>query len=414
MDPNQNFNFSSLEEFKKKLKTYLRTKGLVAQFKKSWIDSVRRVVQALNLKNDNDVEQLEFMMWHSNKKPMIELLNDGTLKFDIDDFCEKILINTPEIGPIRVHSMTPINSMSAEFTGSLDHYSCLKFIGQFTKNQQIYDKCVDTLQEMPKLRGLLMQPVDVLVMYQFNGNVDTSRNVGNIPTPHMDKLHDYWNSTYSPPPSTEKQYNRYKREINTACYTNALTGGLIELIVLLNQMFGQHWRMCRNSKELKLLANSNMSDEMFNELEKLLIEISTMELHEKDPMVSAQKKITRNLRLLTKDDEQAINDIFIDAFVYVKDNKYENEIYKRDMLIAVYQQKLVDPNSKLSHNLMRNACASGVLWIVKFLISQGCPTKNLPAYGAWKWSSDSLQLSDILKEPKHDTILSFLTENGRL
>ena len=47
---------------------------------------------------------------------------------------------------------------------------------------------------------------------------------------------------------------------------------------------------------------------------------------------------------------------------------------------------------------MRNAVENGVLWITKFLIDKGCPTKNLPSYGQWKHELESRQLIEILKE----------------
>jgi hypothetical protein len=75
------------------------------------------------------------------------------------------------------------------------------------------------------------------------------------------------------------------------------------------------------------------------------------------------------------------------------------KIEERDALIALYDSKKVKPDSKLSHNLMRDAVQSGRLWIVKYLVGLGTPTRNLPCYGNYKWNFDSLQLTDILKKP---------------
>jgi len=77
--------------------------------------------------------------------------------------------------------------------------------------------------------------------------------------------------------------------------------------------------------------------------------------------------------------------------------KYEEESLNRDTLIALYDTKIAKPNSKFSHNLMRHAVDNGVLWLVKFLIKHGVPTRNLPSYGIFKHELESKQLRAILK-----------------
>src|SRR5579863_3670783 len=117
-----------------------------------------------------------------------------------------------------------------------------------------------------------------------------------------------------------------------------------------------------------------------------------------------KNKIDAKLCFLDKTDYIEMWSIAISAFVYVSDDTYnENEnILKRNMLTELYERGIAEPNSKFSHNLMREAADEGRLWLVKFLISKGVRTKDLPSYGAWPWNLESKQLTSILLELEKD------------
>src|SRR6185295_2890670 len=104
-------------------------------------------------------------------------------------------------------------------------------------------------------------------------------------------------------------------------------------------------------------------------------------------------------------------------------DKYDKEILKRDLLIQLYERNLVEPNSYRSHYLMREAAEMGVLWIVKFLISKGCRTKNLILHKYLdEKHDDNRQLKEILEKNKYDdtptiiegkkVVLKYLVENN--
>lgn len=72
-------------------------------------------------------------------------------------------------------------------------------------------------------------------------------------------------------------------------------------------------------------------------------------------------------------------------------------------MIELYERGIVEPDSRLSHNLMRKSAENGILWIIKFLVEKGCPVQNLPIYGTYKWNLESKQLKDILSEPVNNS-----------
>ncbi|XWV25373.1 hypothetical protein QJ856_gp0391 [Tupanvirus deep ocean] len=403
-------NFTDFSDYDNKFHCYLVKNNLVEKVKMLQLAGIKEMVNKFDMFSHEDVNQLAFLMWMLIKY-FKTLLNDGYLLEKIDlDFFEKQITNViPELNITGFSGCTPLGGPRGHSSDSLPYYDCIKFIGQYTRQQDIYDKCLKILEALPiKLKGPILDPPEVLYLMQYNKHVDTSKNKHKQKVRPMNKIHSFKYSIYQPNPSHQRQYDRYKKDIQQAYYDVALNVDPVGMVCLTNQLVHTHYHVIKDTNNIRFLSKININNTAYQSIAQILREINeqTVIINENQ---NSQKKfnrikkiINKTLRFISKDDESEIWDIFINAFIYVSDKDYDKEILKRDMMIELYERGLVDPNSKLSHNLMRNAADNGILWIIKYLISKGCITKNLPEYGSWKWDLESRQLKDILEKEVKD------------
>lgn len=420
-------NFSSFGDYADKLHQYLKNEGITDLFHSNRLNGIKSMVDALDMKNHVDVDQLSFLLW-MKKEDFVSLLNTGylMLKIDLNYFKRVLLACNPSVSIIGNRGITPLGGPVCTTTRTIGYYDCLKFIGQFTDFQDVYDACLHILNALPRtVDGPIMNPPDVMYLmnYNPNENIDTSNNrYKSKVDQHIDKLHSFNGSVWQPDPSHEQQYNRYKVDLQRAYHkmglemcekkdkdggsiTDQMSDSDIPYICMVDLMVNSHYHVIEDSDSLKRFY-ALLDDLPFKKLEDILIKISQTVLEPKKVLTDEEKKIKDSemrkrivdskMRFLNKNDDKEMISIGIDAYIYVSDDAYEKEALKRDMLMALYERKLANTNSKFSHNLMRNAVESGRLWLVKFLIAQGVPTKNLPRYGGWAWCLESQSLNEIL------------------
>lgn len=405
-------SFTDFEDYEHKFEQYLIQRNIVDEFQTTKLEGIKCMVRKLNMKRSDDVNQLAFLMWMLIEDFII-LLNNGFLLeiIDLDYFSDVILKEAPELKITSFHGLTPLGGWGSTSNDSLPYYDCIKFIGQYTNQQNVYDKCLKLLETLPtKLEGPIKEPTTIMYLMNYNPNKNICTKNNKFKTKpggkHIDKLYDFSNSIYSPNPSHERQYNRYKQDLQYAFKDLSSTNELAHLC-LTNHMVHSHYHVIKNTDSVTTFYSRIKDERVENIVKQLLIDISNtafkkVEEKKEDDETILKNKIDAKLRFLDKTDYTEMWSIAISAFVYVSDDTYNEKknILKRDMLIELYERCIAEPDSKFSHNLMREATDGGRLWLVKFLISKGVKTKDLPSYGAWPWNLESKQLSSILLEPE--------------
>lgn len=406
--------FDSFDDFDNKLGSYLKNNTLDEQFEKCKIDAIKKMVDKFNLLSYQDTRQLAFLMWMLEKKFKV-LLNDGYLlnKINLDMFEKKIIQCAPEVNITGYAGSTPLGGPRASFNDSLSCYDCIKFIGQFTNQQKIYDKCLQILEAMPKkLIGPILDPPQImhLMNYNENSNINHHHNKCKSGDYNLNKLYDFHYSIYKPNPSQEREYNRYKKDMQQAFYDIASTNSTNSIghICLIDTIVHSHYHIIKSMDQFMFRKEIEISNESALIIKQILFDISNEKviIDEEEIKIQTQikmrEKINNKLRFISGSDEREIENIFSDAYIYVSDENINEEKLKKKLLIELYERKIVDSDSKLSHNLARNAAEFGRLWIIKFLIERGCQVKNLPVYSNDHWKLESKQLIDILKEDVKD------------
>jgi len=411
-------SFSGFAVYRKKLDKYLEDKKCKDDFKMYQLDAIKKLVDTLNMTNECDVEHLAFLMWKFLDKFIILLNSDYLMtKIDLGFFKSVLLKNLPKIGRVAdtENSESEYSLPNNDFT--IGYYDCLKFIAQYTNSQKVYDECLDIFESILGLGicGRIMEPhiIMYLMNYNPNQNIDKSKNKFKVKpiNQHVDKFNDFNHSVWDITFNDNHHNSKYKRDIQKAylllmATTTNANEYEIMCTALVNEMINSHFCVISNTDIIETF-HSKVQNIPFKNIEKILIDIDNIvieeievSIEEKNKQDLAQRKaiIESKLKILDEYDYEEITSIGLQAFIYVADELYEKEALKRDMLIELYYKKLAMPNSKFSHNLIRCAVGNGRLWLVKFLIEQGVPTKNLPTYGSYKWDLESKQLDVILNE----------------
>lgn len=399
-------------EYEMRLASYLKTFP-TNEFRARQINGIKLMVSLMDMSKEENVFQLAFLMWWLVDK-FVDILHDGFLLqiFDLDQAIKLIIESPPQliIHGRRMDMFKPRPTMNI----SISLYNCIKFIGQFTNDQDVYTKCCHLLKQMPKkLEGPIMDPGQILYLMKYNLYVDTSSNVTQG-QPHFDKIHDFYQSIFGPDSHLAISEDKFIKDIQSAYYLQALqsrgvktqeTHGQIDYVVLADQIVKSNsWlpltTHCINSRLL-----CDIDPGTIKNIESILLEIGKSPISEQKEHLF-DSKIAQTLRFIDENDDVVMNSIANQALVYVKDKPQKIKDldikYKHDLLCELYNKKIADPNCKFSHNLMRNAVKDGRIWLVKFLVSHGVATKNLPCYGRWKQDLESKQLIDIVSEPYKD------------
>jgi len=254
-----------------------------------------------------------------------------------------------------------------------------------------------------KLDGPILNPPDVMYLMNYNFNVDTCKNKHKKKTGNVNKLYDFDRSIYQPDPSHENQYNRYKREIQLAYIHIAKDwGNKTPYICLTDRIIHSHYHIMDDTDRIASYARlGDQYKDVYKIVEGIIIDIDNTPPAQAvavSSLESIRESINRQFKFLDDGDETEMRSIAVDAFIYVSDDKYDQQIMRREKLIALYDRGLAKPDSMFSHNLIRNAVESGRIWLVKFLVDKGVSTKNLPCYGKYGHELESKQLIDIVNE----------------
>lgn len=402
--------FGNHATYLNKFNSFILLKFSTDAFSQCKMDALKLMITKSDMINSN-IDQLSFLLWMLPTE-FKTLLNDGSLKFDLTKLKRLILGHSPSVTMDQSFGITPLGGFATSFSRSNAHYNCVKFIGQFTNDQEVYDECLSILEAMPlKLKGPIKDPDTCMYLMNYNPNVNTDMNKWKTKPigKSINKLNDFYDSIYSPSPSYNLEYTRYHHDIASAYES---LGSDIAITCLVDK-FSRDWRgvMTHTSQLRDRVKGYNLRTETVARMETILSEIDKQkyvtEVEETDDMKRARitKEVHDELKILDSRDYEEMMSIGITADVYVNEENFESlEIWgKRCQLTTLYETGVADPNAQFSHNLIRNATESGNLWLVKTLVGYGVPTKNLPKYGAWDHVRESQQLCDILKEQVRDS-----------
>lgn len=432
--------------YKEKQCTYLDQGNLRLAFIEAHTESLKEVVDHLDFSSSDDVDQLAFMMWY-NIEAMKPLLNDGYLmrRLDLADFGRRILACTPSL-TMHPHygGYTPLNGPRCSLTETVPYYDVLKFMGQFTASQEVYEACLLILEAMPeKLGHMILSPPEVMCLCSYNSEgVDTSRNRFReyvSPSYGFIKKAAFYDSIYQPEPSQSAQLHRYRKEMVMGSGTVADFGGgrkgrEIRQLHLLDQIIHLHYYCSTrpiNVEDIREKWGFTFEDITYVGMKELLSEVVKCNVNrvteeEKDKEIT--HAVLETIRFVTPSDKSAIAMIFIDAYCYNSDAEATQRSVRKELILALYERNIVLIDSETTHNFMRDAVEAGCLWIVQFLVSKGCPTKNLPPYGNSRYHIKAMQLKEILEKKVYDhglgekwclervearaRVLAYLTENN--
>lgn len=278
--------------YEKKLGNYLHKRGLTQKYDECRIEALKNMLNKLNMNKRDDIHQLAYVMWNKSLyEYLLVLLDNGELLkiIDLDKFAE-VMIKNPPFVELRGRMQCIIGDTCA-------HYSCIKFIGQFTKSQEVYNKCVSIVKSLPKeLNGPIIKPFDVLYLMSFNKWVKVETLTDEI-LKNKDKMIDvigikefFFYSIYCPNPSQEEYYYRYLEDIEAshielynlrnACSVLIAekTQDLISTICLADIIIHSHYSTIQNTKNLAFYCQSIMKSNCILEISQILVDINREEI----------------------------------------------------------------------------------------------------------------------------------------
>jgi hypothetical protein len=287
------------------------------------------------------------------------------------------------------------------------YYSVLKFIGQFTKHQEIFDMCLSllTVMSIGNSEGYIYYD-NIPYLLNFNSNVNTENNL--FKTNHGFKSN--YNEFYMPVYNNNKSAYDYGNKIRATLYklikiNNHSVLSITWFVKCVGDTIARFNERFNDIKDLQYYLNLDEKDEDDRKIIQTCIDISNIE-YKVSPEV--QKKhckydnhsIDHILSFIDNKicESSDIGDIISDAYTYLNDEEWNGEDYKqiKILIIELYKRKIINNDDYYSHGLLRHTVNNGMFLFTKYLVEIiKIPTRNLPR---WNYSFNSLQLINILNE----------------
>ena len=295
--------FGNHATYLNKFNSFILLKFSTDAFSQCKMDALKLMITKSDMINSN-IDQLSFLLWMLPTE-FKTLLNDGSLKFDLTKLKRLILGHSPSVTMDQSFGITPLGGFATSFSRSNAHYNCVKFIGQFTNDQEVYDECLSILEAMPlKLKGPIKDPDTCMYLMNYNPNVNTDMNKWKTKPigKSINKLNDFYDSIYSPSPSYNLEYTRYHHDIASAYES---LGSDIAITCLVDK-FSRDWRgvMTHTSQLRDRVKGYNLRTETVARMETILSEIDKQkyvtEVEETDDMKRARitKEVHDELKIL--------------------------------------------------------------------------------------------------------------------
>lgn len=410
----------------KKSDTMLTIKSLRERifFFKSYLESINATAAADDLKrralinilsnlnflgNYQDAKLLNYVLW-TNKRHCKTILQEKLFDFRLDSIMENLSKQAPGIRSTSVVSLTPLGGISATDVISSQLYGVVKFIGQFTNDREIYQKCQDCVRSLPEMMGGLKSAAEVSFLMSFNSEIP---NLKIIPRPkgwagNFNRKLDFKESVHRPPLSDESEYDFIKKEISKFFALLAEAGDKLPAILLFENISSsyvgipnsiEHFeRMLLNRHHIKCSAN------LLQTITNIYSELSNYEFVVPSETDHQQKLAKEKVAGLSEDngDIFEIERIISDCLIYVEDDADVRNIDLNKLLAfkALFEQNIVKNDSPLAHHAIREAVSKKSVWVLKYLINKGV-TLTPPPYDPfyiWKFKEDTMTLLEILND----------------
>jgi len=310
-----------------------------------------------------------------------------------------------------------MGGMSARFTNNLYHYSCLKFIGQYTKDQQLFEKIIQLLKSMPsKIEGYILSPLDTLFMMKYNRHCKCE-SLNNIPKPYCKKISKtFRGSIFVPEPEQDIQINEfifiYGKEENRISLENINTDIakflLSESIVnTSNETIEIQNDNVRTILEKKY--NTNFEDGTINAITLMILEFVSEKFdnyydkNQDELLKRVQEKVREEMIFLDKTTTYDFTDQG-HVEIVITDEIFQNPIKTFDQMLLLerfyflFNSGLFEMNSQTTFYYLECGFRYGRLWMVKYLIDE----KKIQM-GGWDYKSMQTNLEKDIQKFEKET-----------
>ncbi len=426
-------NEHAVEEF---VNSYLHVHNLTSVAEHVQEQAVLKTLQSLDYpKSQLDTSTLHLILQYYFPKESIQILNKKLFDFRIDDLCDALLSCPPNLDITHVaRAPTPLNAARATSNETVNYYGILKFIGQYTDDKSVYDKCVATITKLyGKVEGPIMDADEVLFLMGQNKNFSGQKGFQQFKRPKNACFHkkkDLLRSIYRPDPVQSRQYEQTKHVYGSSLIS-IITGDNNDLsevakVLLVKHFMCSHFYIPKNTGELldsrqverALGAKGAMYFKI--DLRDTALRIFTKETElnlaatQIDPKQSNIIKAQSIVEGLTLDDAYELMDV-LDRDVRCWGKDPDNLAFE-----LLFSLNIVPVDSDMAHYAIRRAAQYGNLGRVKYLVDLGVSV-NPPSYKPFRrWIFEEDQTSPLAlatskrfsHEGPHPEVEQFLKDAG--
>lgn len=397
------------KQYYDKCHQYLAHIGVNAASHNNYLKNVLKAVVQSNTIKDLDHATLISYMLKRNKDIMISFLHEGV-------FRNVINLKHIEIEFLKcIPAIYGKRDWSAKASDTIEYYNILKFLGQYTRSQEVYEACINILLQLMKLvdnkslPGMIIDYRNMMYLFNFNSNVDTSKNPIKLRYTAGDNYKEFNSSIYQPEPNDEYSYRLYTNALQWQTYCIAASSKTtLSTVLFLKEVVLHGFHETIDSKLISKSVSFPLTSDFLKQIDEALRILSTTEMKEdvKSFKIEPEVSVYDILRFVdAKDPKCTVLDDIAHKLIC-----YPSDTFQKQLFEKLYELKLTSPDSNFSHNIMRHAVYNNRVDLVKYLISQGVKTTDLPTY-RFRLYGD-LQLIDIAKKRGNycENVLKLLME----
>ena len=266
-----------------------------------------------------------------------------------------------------------LHSLNYDLTkpATVQLYSIIKFIGQFTKRHQQFIECLQLVTLISDCNTTIpdccLDPTDVLHLISFNANF----NIQPYPKYQSNRLTDFY-STGIPAKSTYvKQYRTCRAEVATDILTNNITDGAAQLYYLESAYY------TNSTTDMPPIINRLLRD--LNKESTTLPPWPVRYTYNEFNLISTIDSVTaKRLKLLHRTSVDSVDTNWIEMLHIVKealtvtDEHFVNQthyydIYRTNLFQKLYTLGFIDKSSTFSNEVIQLAKTAGIDWMCRVI-----------------------------------------------
>ena len=150
---------------------YIKEQGLEEEIKNLKKEAVSSILHNLDfIDNKQEAKVFDYTLWYHPDESK-EILNENPAIFKFDQLCEKLKTNPPTLYITGNAGNTPLGGPRGQSSATVPLYGILKFVGQYTQDQQQFDQSLATVQHMADLiDGPISDANEILFLMNMNKN----------------------------------------------------------------------------------------------------------------------------------------------------------------------------------------------------------------------------------------------------